>query len=359
MRGQWNRTNRGIHIFYRKGNENHELGTGFAARKRIISAVKRVELVSDRKSYIMLRGRWFHIIVLNDHAPTEDKIEDLKDSLKVPPPGMLRRVDLVRTDVSEERRFSIIRVITNGELGTTLVITRNRRLLQRNTVSCREDTSKSTIGNESLHEISNDNGVEVVNFTTPINLIVKSTMFPHYSIHKHISTSPYRNTHNQIDHILIDRRRHSTVLDVRSFRTADMDHNLVVAKFRDRLEVKKQGSHKFHMERFNLKKLIEVEGKEKYHLEVSNRFAALEYLDAEVENRPIWETIRENIKMSAKESLIYYDLKKHKPWFDEGRSKLLDQRKQTKLQCLQNPSEINGDNMNNVRRETSRHFRNK
>jgi hypothetical protein len=54
----------------------------------------------------------------------------------------------------------------------------------------------------------------------------------------------------------------------------------------------------------------------------------LEDLDAEVEINPIWETIRKNFKISAKESLGYYELKKHKPWFDEGCSKLLDQRKQ-------------------------------
>jgi Zn-finger nucleic acid-binding protein len=50
---------------------------------------------------------------------------------------------------------------------------------------------------------------------------------------------------------------------------------------------------------------------------------------------------------------------KHKPWLDEGCSKLLDQRKQAKLQRLQDPSEINGDNMNNVRHEASRYSRNK
>jgi hypothetical protein len=48
--------------------------------KRIISAVKRVEFVSDRMSYIILRGRWCHIIVLNVFAPTEDKMDDVKDS---------------------------------------------------------------------------------------------------------------------------------------------------------------------------------------------------------------------------------------------------------------------------------------
>jgi hypothetical protein len=72
-----------------------------------------------------------------------------------------------------------------------------------------------------------------------------------------------------------------------------------------------------------------------------------------------WEMIRENIKISAKESLGYFELKKHKPWSDQACSKLLDQRKQAKLQWLQDPSAVNGDNLNNVRREASRHFRNK
>jgi hypothetical protein len=52
-------------------------------------------------------------------------------------------------------------------------------------------------------------------------------------------------------------------------------------------------------------------------------------------------------------------LKKHKPWSDEESSKLVDQRKQAKLQWLQDPSESNGHNLNNVRREASRYFRNK
>jgi CRISPR/Cas system CMR-associated protein Cmr3 (group 5 of RAMP superfamily) len=53
------------------------------------------------------------------------------------------------------------------------------------------------------------------------------------------------------------------------------------------------------MERFNLKKLNEVEGKEQFRVEVSNRFASLEDLNAEVEINSAWETIRENIKIST------------------------------------------------------------
>jgi hypothetical protein len=62
-------------------------------------------------------------------------------------------------------------------------------------------------------------------------------------------------------------------------------------------------SHRFHTEKFNLRKLNEAEGKEKYCVEASNKFAALGDLDAEVEINSAWETIRENIKASAKGSL--------------------------------------------------------
>jgi hypothetical protein len=84
----------------------------------------------------------------------------------------------------------------------------------------------------------------------------------------------------------------------------------------------------------------------------------LEDFDTEVKINSTWENIKESIKVSATEGLCYYELEQHKLWFDEKRSVLLGQRKQAKLERLQDSSEINGDGPNNVRRETSRHFRN-
>jgi hypothetical protein len=224
----------------------------------------------------------------------------------------------------------------------------------------RENIFKSTIGNESSYEISNnDNGVRVVNFATSKNLVVKSTMFPNRNIHKYTWTSPDGRMHNQIEHILIDRRRHSSILDVRSFRGADCDseHYLVVAKIRERLAVSKRMVKEMDVERFNLKQLNEEEVKEKYQITIKNKFADLENLDDNGDINRAWETVRENIKISAEEGIRLCKSKSYKTWFDEKCLKLVDQKKQAELRWLQDPSEVNEDNLSNVRREGSGHFR--
>jgi hypothetical protein len=151
-----------------------------------MSAVRRVEFVSDRMSYNILRGRWCNITIVNVNAPCEDTSDDIKDSFY----EKLGRVfvQFPRYDMK------ILLDDYNAKVG-------------------REDIFKPTIWNESSHEISNDNGARVVNFATSKNLVVKSTVFPHHSIHKYTWTSPNGKTHNKIDHILIDRRRHSSILD--------------------------------------------------------------------------------------------------------------------------------------------------
>jgi hypothetical protein len=55
------------------------LGIGFSVHHRIVSAVKRVEFVSDRVSYIVLRSCLCNIIVQNARAPIEEKSDNSKE----------------------------------------------------------------------------------------------------------------------------------------------------------------------------------------------------------------------------------------------------------------------------------------
>jgi len=100
--------------------------------------------------------------------------------------------------------------------------------------------------------IVRDNNVTTVNFATSKSLVVNSTMFPHRNIHKFTWTCPDGKTHSQVDHMLIDRRWHSRIPDVRYFRgdDCDTDHCVVVAKVRERLAVSKQAELHFDVERF-------------------------------------------------------------------------------------------------------------
>ena len=58
-------------------------------------------------------------------------------------------------------------------------------LLDSNAKVGRENIFKLTIGNGSLHQNSNDDGVKIVNCATSENLVVKSIMFLHQNIHKY------------------------------------------------------------------------------------------------------------------------------------------------------------------------------
>jgi hypothetical protein len=128
----------------------------------------------------------------------------------------------------------------------------------------REDIFKATMGNESSREI-NDDGVTVVNFTTSKNPVVKSTMFPHCSLHENTWTCPDRKTHNRIHFVFVDERRHSNTVGVRSFRGAGRDTGGCKSQ---RLSVSKRAAQTFYMERFTLRKLNSEKVKEQYQVKI-------------------------------------------------------------------------------------------
>src|SRR6201990_3259786 len=87
----------------------------------------------------------------------------------------------------------------------------------------REVFYRPMIGKYSLHQTSNDNGTRVIDFAVSRNMVLSSTYFQHKNIHKATWVSPDGQTKNQIDHVLIDARHCSNVLDVKSCRGPNVD----------------------------------------------------------------------------------------------------------------------------------------
>jgi hypothetical protein len=105
--------------------------------------------------------------------------------------------------------------------------------------------------------------------------------------------------------------------------------------------------------------LNEPEVRKQYSITISNRFVVLENLSDSEDINTAWDNIQENVKTSAKETLGLYDLKQHKPCFDEECLDFLDQSKQAKMQWLVDPNQSNVDYLNNGRHEASKHLRDK
>ena len=80
---------------------------------------------------------------------------------------------------------------------------------------------------------------------------------------------------------------------------------------------------------------------EQDQIEITNRFAAFENVNADEDVNRTWEIIKENIQISANESLSLHELKQNKHWFDEECLGLLDQRKRAKMLWIQDPSKSN------------------
>jgi len=132
---------------------------------------------------------------------------------------------------------------------------------------------------------------------------------------------------------------------------------LVLVKVREILALSKLAAQKFAVERFNLRKLDKLKVRKQYQIKISNRFADLENLREGGGINRVWESIK-NVKKKSDKELGLYKLKQHKTWFDEEWLGFLEQMKLARLQLLQNPNQNNLDNLHNVRRESSKHFRN-
>jgi len=150
------------------------------------------------------------MILVNYYALTEDKNEETKNEF-------YDSLDMLYDSLPADKPK-----IVNGDFNAKIG---------------KETMYKPTIGSDSLHEESNDNGNKLISFAATRNMIISTTCFPHKNIYKQIWISPCGYLRNQIDHIIVDSRIKSCVKDVRSMRgsSAMSDYFLVRAKINIRI----------------------------------------------------------------------------------------------------------------------------
>ena len=197
-------------IFYSCDKRQHEFGVGFVVKKNYKHLVMDFKAVSTRICTLRIKGKFFNYTIINVHAPTEVSSEEEKESF----------YDLLQKIYEKSPSFDVKIVIgdMNAQVG-------------------KEEMYYPTIGKQSLHEKTNDNGYRLIQFATLNNMMIGSTMFQHRNIHKPTWTAPDRLFESQIDHMVIDARHMSDLLDVRSYRggNVDSDHYLVIARMRARI----------------------------------------------------------------------------------------------------------------------------
>lgn len=189
------------------GGEKHERGVGFIIKDKVLPNVVKFEPISDRICYMEFKCKWFNIVIVNCYAPTEDKSEEVKNAF-------YDELDRVCDELPSGKPTIFIGDF-NAKVG-------------------REKVYRPTIGMNSLHSESNENGNKLISFAAARNMVISSTMFPLKNIHKQTWISPCGRIRNQIDHIVVDRRIIS-----RSMRgcSAISDHFLVKAKYKLKISV--------------------------------------------------------------------------------------------------------------------------
>jgi len=193
--------------------------------------IKEFKYVNPRISTLTLKNKYVPIELINIHASTGEKYEEIKEDFY---------------DTLEEvfdttvRNIKIVLGVLNAKIG-------------------KERIYHNVAGMHSLHEHSNDNGSRLANFASGKGLIIKSTMLPRKDIYKYNWVSPDRRHRNQIDYVLINNRFKNSITNVRTLRGADAYFDHFPVGIWIRVKFKKRYRHKLNtIDKYDIEKLEEV-----------------------------------------------------------------------------------------------------
>lgn len=276
-------------IYYSCHTDRHEFGVGFAVGAKLRRRVSHFTPISERTATIRIAARFFNISLICVHAPTEEKDDAIKDAF------------YAELDRAYSRCPSHDVKILLGDFNAKIG---------------REGIFGATVGRFSLHESTSTNGLRLIGFAAAHNMTVRSTSFPHLDIHKATWLSPDRLTRNQIDHVVIDARHASSILDVRSCRgpNIDSDHYLIAAKVRTRLCVAKI-SRQSMQRKLDIEKLQSQRHKDAFSTRLTGQLDQLS--STTLNTKDMWTYISNAIRTSAVEILGFQRPPTRNPWYDQ------------------------------------------
>jgi hypothetical protein len=179
----------------------------------------------------------------------------------------------------------------------------------------RDSVCEPNVGKHGLHEERNNSGSRLIDFAICNNMVIGGTQFKHKNIQKGTWKTPDRKCVNQIDHILIEARHRSDLLDVRAFRGAnvDTDHYLIRSRIRARIANNRK-ERGVRMENFNLELLCKEEMTKRFSSKVTE---LLEQPIVENNINERWSALKESIITVATETLEKVSRDTKENWFDE------------------------------------------
>lgn len=320
-------------LFYSGGNTNN-FGTGFLVAKQYRQSVLKFNPISDRICTLRIKSLFFNITLISAHAPTEEKEKEDKDAF----------YELLENTLGKIPKHDVKIILgdMNAQIG-------------------KEDTDsfRNNVGIHSAHDVTNNNGMRLIDFASSRNMVISSTCFPHKRIHKATWHSPDGMTQNQIDHVLIDKRHASDIMDVRTCRGADCDsdHFLVKIKYRQRISRMKNELGK-KREKFMVSKLTKDDtARDQYQAKVSELLQEKQLSEENLTGK--WKIIQESLISAAEVSVGFEKIQKRKEWYDDECDKAIKERNDARLKMLNRKTRATMNEFQEKRRIANRVCRRK
>lgn len=327
--GQGNITKKHFTMFYSGGKKQGKYGVAFLILGNTRNKVIDFKPINERLAYIRIEAKPFNISILNVYAPTEGASAEEKEKL----------YEKMEEEIAKIEKEDTIMLLGdfNAQIG-------------------KEAYLYQVAGKHTIHDTTNDNGHRLCNFATRMNMVISSTKFQHPLHHKITWISPDQKYHSQIDHLLVCKRKQSSVMDVRTYRgaCADSDHFMVVAKIIQKIKNSKKNKVNGH--KWDVEKMSDTKIKDNY---IENVVSLLTKNTMENDIDIEWNKIKICMEEAAKNQLGFERNKLGKDWYDEECQKMVNEKNKARLNWIRTKKEMDKIKYDVLRKNSYRMIRSK